>query len=318
MRASLLALALLASLPCLAQSPVAATVEGRAELAARALPRGHPVQGFSSINLRPDGTYWVLGDTHHAAQHYREDVRVVFHHVYVDFLKGGARLLSAAALHDPDRKLPFRIATEGSPGSFVTTADLNVDAMQVLDTTAWFADDLGPLLVESDLRGRVLSAYAAPVAAAAVRRGFGGLSALPGGRFLYAAFEGALWLDGRWETGADARQYARILEFDLLERRFTGRTLRYRLEADGNAIADLALIDARSALVVERGAGWRRVYRVALDGDEARKIAFAELGGLAMGVVEGVAVVPPWYVVLSDGQRREFVLLRSPDLLAVP
>ena len=315
MRCLLTVFALLMPLFASAQSPVAADPAGRALLESRGVPKGHPLQGFSSINARADGTYWALGDTGHGAQGYREDLRIRFHHVFIDWIKGTARVLSAQALRDPDGKLPFRTAR---PDRVLTPADLNVDAMQVLDTKAWFADDLGPLLIEADLRGRVLAAYAAPFAAAAVRRGFGGLSALQDGRYLYAAFEGALWSEGAWETAADGREYARILEFDLRERRFTARVLRYRFEANGHAIADLALIDGRTALVVERGPGFRRLFRVALDDGDARKTAFVDLREAATSTIEGLAIVEPWYIALSDGERREFLLLRSPAILGAP
>lgn len=322
MRAALFAALLVAPLIAASQPQLAATLVGKSVVAVKGPLKGHPIQGFSSVNARPDGTYWVLGDTGHGAKAHREDLQVMFHHLYIDWRAGKANLLSAQALRDPGRKLPFRIARHASAERLLTTADVNVDAMQVLGDTAWFADDLGPYLIESDLRGRVLGAYPAlldgrAVSAAAVRRGFGGLAASRDRRLLYAAFEGALWSEtpARWEASAQGREYVRILEFDVQARQWTRRALRYALEANGHTIGDLTLIDARTALVVERGPQFRRIYRVTLEDAEARKSGFVDLLAVNMATVEGLDIIDPGYLVLSNADRREFVLLRSPELL---
>jgi hypothetical protein len=312
---------LAASAAALAQPvPVAATLAGKATLELRRPLAGEPVEGFSSVSERPDGTYWALADTGHAARPRRKDVQVVFHHVYIDWRAGQARLLSAQALRDPDRRLAFPIVNGATPARVLTSADINVDAMEVVHDRAWFADDLGPWLIETDLHGRVLAAFAALVdgarlEAAMSRRGFGGLAASRDGRFLYAAFEGALWSQPGWETSVDGREYLRILEFDLGARRWTGRAIRYAVEAPGHTLADLVLLDAGLALVVERGPQFRRIYQVRLEGEVAKKLAFVDLAALDMAQVEGLELVEPDYLVLTSGVRREFVLLRSPLIL---
>ncbi|HSN34674.1 MAG TPA: esterase-like activity of phytase family protein [Ideonella sp.] len=321
MKVALFLALLAAPLAALAQPvPVGATLAGKATLVLRQPLAAEPIQGFSSVTERPDGTYWALADTGHAARPHRADVQVVFHHVYIDWRAGRARLLSAEALRDPDRRLAFPIANAATPARLLTSADINVDAMEVVRDSAWFADDLGPWLIETDLHGRVLAAFAAlvdgvPLDAATSRRGFGGLAASRDGRFLYAAFEGPLWSQPGWETSVDGRQYLRILEFDLRARQWTGRAIRYALEAPAHTLADLALLDAGRALVVERGPQFRRIYQVSLEGDEAKKLAFVDLAALDMAEVEGLELVAPDYLVLTSGARREFVLLRAPLIL---
>jgi len=265
--------------PAAAQAPLPVSLEGVAVV------RNAPLRGFSGINLRFDATYWLLAGPN------------VLHHVHIDWQRGVARSLDSHTL-----------------------PALNVDGLQVLADAAWFVDESGPHLVETDLHGRLLGKYAAlleggAVSAAELRRGFGGLAASRDGRFLYAAFEGALWRGGAWETTADGREYARVLEFDLATRRWSGRSLRYPLEANGNTLADLRFVDARTAIVVERGAGLRRIYRVLVEAGELVKVAFVDLGALDLGSVEGVEIVEPGYLVLASGERSAIVLLRAPDLL---
>lgn len=317
-----LLVALLLALACAAsaQSPVPASVAGRSTLTLKNAPKNEPIRGFSSINLRDDGTYWLLGDTGHAAGARRRDVIVAFHHVYIDWIQGGARLLSVEPLADPQRRLPFRIVNEASAGRTLTAADLNVDAMRIVGDHAWLADDFGPYLVQATLHGRVLAAYRAPFDAAAVRRGFGALAPSPDGRLLYAAFEGALWdaAASRWESDANGAPFARILEFELAGRRWNGREWRYPLDAAGNTIGDLTMLDAGHALVVERGPGSRRIYRAALDHGWLVKLSFVELSSFGVASVEGIEIVDERYIALADGDRPDFLLLRAPLLVSWP
>jgi len=317
MRLALLLLAVFTVNAALAQAQLAATLAGRSSLLLETPLKGEPIQGFSSIVLAPDGSYWAMADTGHGAAKRRAEVSVVFHHIDIDWIQGIAKLLSEEPLRAPDRKLPFRLVNEQSRERLLTAADLNVDAMQVVGYSVWLADDFGPYLVESTLHGKVLAAYAAPYDASRVRRGFGGLAALASRRLLYAAFEGALWdaAESRWERLPEGREFVRILEFDLRARKWTGRELRYPLDANGHSIADLRMIDAATALVLERGPGFRRIYRVALADSVMRKLAFVDLAAVEMATAEGMEVVDPGYVALSNGDRREFVLLRARPLL---
>lgn len=289
-RILLLLLLLAGTAPGAAQPSFAVSVE------AVAVVRNATSRGFSGISLREDGSYWVL-----------DDPALVFHHLHIDWRAGTGKLLSSEPLRD-------------ATGRALTRAELNVDAMQALGGSIWFADERGPYLVETDLRGRLLAKYAtlvdgAAASAAELRRGFGGLAASRDGRRLYAAFEGALWRAGGWEVDAAGREFARVLEFDVAARRWTGRVLRYAFEANGHAIADLRFVDSRTAIVLERGPRFRRIYRVLLENDELLKVAFVELAGIDLPSVEGVEVIEPGYIVLTSGERRELVLLRAPDLL---
>jgi len=90
-------------------------------------------------------------------------------------------------------------------------------------------------------------------------RGYEGMAASKDGRFLYPLLEGPLWQvnDGKggWETTKDGREVLRILEFDIAARAFTNRSWKYVLEANGNNIGDFNMIDADTALIIERDNG---------------------------------------------------------------
>jgi glycerophosphoryl diester phosphodiesterase len=82
-------------------------------------------------------------------------------------------------------------------------------------------------------------------------------------KFLYAALEGA--------TVADTDPSRRLVfQFSTRSRAFTGRVLQYRTEAPGNLVSDMAALDNRHLVVIERDAGsglnaiFRRTYLVDL------------------------------------------------------
>jgi hypothetical protein len=76
------------------------------------------------------------------------------------------------------------------------------------------------------------------------------------GAFLYPLLEGPVWnADAKdWEKEG-AKEYLRILEFDVQANSWTGRHWKYVLEQNGAAIGDINMIDAGTALVIERDNG---------------------------------------------------------------
>ena len=90
----------------------------------------------------------------------------------------------------------------------------------------------------------------------------------PDGRLLYPMLEGPL-------AGESDPRVVRILEFDVAAERWTGRHWNYLLEQDGNAIGDLTMIDATTALVIERDNGYGTADRVCPPG-EPRDDCFTE------------------------------------------
>ncbi len=241
--------------------------------------KGQPVQGFSGIKAMKDGHFWVLTDNGFGSKANSPDAMLMFHYLRADWKKGGVQVKQTVFLHDPDRKVPFLIVNEGTKKRYLTGADFDIESMQFAGDSLWFGDELGPYLIRTDRRGKVLAVHdtkldgkllrspdhytvSTPAVAGAfstpVRRsrGYEGMAASKDGRFLYPLLEGPLWdeAEKKWEN-KDGREYLRILEFDVVKGEWTGRSWKYLLEANGNNIGDFNMIDADAGLIIERDNG---------------------------------------------------------------
>ncbi len=244
--------------------------------------RGQPVQGFSGIKPAGGGAYWVIADNGFGSKANSPDAMLAMHRVRPDWKSGAVRLERTVFFADPNRKVPFLIVNEGTKERLLTGADFDTESMQIVGDTVWLGDEFGPFVVSADLQGRVTGVFnttadgkpvrspdhpsvAMPAVPGAVSfearrsRGYEGMAASKDGRFLYPLLEGPLWQinDGKggWETTKDGREVLRILEFDIAARAFTNRSWKYVLEANGNNIGDFNMIDADTALVIERDNG---------------------------------------------------------------
>jgi hypothetical protein len=241
---------------------------------------GQPVQGFSGIRSLGNNEFLTLTDNGFGAKANSPDAMLFFHRLKADFAGGGIGRLSTTFLHDPDRKVPFRIANEGTATRYLTGADFDIESIQPVGGKLWFGDEFGPYLIRTDMTGKVEAVFetmidgkparspdhyavttpATPDAAVAfnVRRskGFEGMAQSPDGRFLYPLLEGPLWDAGAkgWEA-RDGKAVLRILEFDVQAAKWTGRSWLFPLEAATYAIGDFNMIDATTALIIERDNG---------------------------------------------------------------
>jgi hypothetical protein len=102
-------------------------------------------------------------------------------------------------------------------------------------------------------------------------RGFEGMAISPDGRTLYPMLEGAL------TTDADQRRLI-INEFDIRQRRYTGRQWSYRFEqpiSTGQSMGDLTAVSDRLFIVIERdnfegaAAAFKKLFAVSLDAVDA-------------------------------------------------
>ncbi|MFM2450291.1 MAG: hypothetical protein RIS44_2741 [Pseudomonadota bacterium] len=239
--------------------------------------RGQPIQGHSGIKRMPDGSYWVLTDNGFGSKANSPDAMLYLNRYHIDWKSGNLKRLQTVFLHDPNKKVPFRIVHEGTPQRYLTGADFDTESFQFAGGFLWIADELGPWLIKADMKGKVVAVFetwvdgkparspdhpaittpAAPNAPLdfTVRRsrGFEGMAASKDGSKLYALLEGAIWDATTKETEKlDGREYLRILEFDVASERWTGRHWKYVLEANGLAIGDFNMIDETTALVIER------------------------------------------------------------------
>lgn len=241
--------------------------------------RGQPLQGFSGIApVRGEsGAWWVLTDNGFGNRRNSPDALLMFHKIRPDFRTGQVAVLQTIFLSDPNRVVPFAIATDPSPTRLLTGADFDPESIQPMaDGSFWIGDEFGPFLVHVDGQGRVLrvvetmldgqplrspdhpalSVPANPTQPVPYRvprsGGYEGLAASPDGSRLYAMLERPIFA----ANGAEPEgRFIRVLEFDTARAAWTGRVLRYRLEEGATAIGDFNMIDDRRALVIERDNG---------------------------------------------------------------
>ncbi|WP_375461423.1 esterase-like activity of phytase family protein [uncultured Enterovirga sp.] len=295
--------------------------------------RGQPLQGHSGIKRMADGTYWVLTDNGAGAKANSPDAMLYLNRYAIDFATGNVDRKETVFLRDPNRKVPFRIANEGTPTRYLTGSDFDPESFQVVGGKIWIGEEFGPYLIRADMSGAIEAVFETEVDGKVVRspdhpavttpavpggavefqvrrsKGFEGMASSPDGRFLYPLLEGPVWnAEAKdWEKEG-GKEYLRILEFDVAAGKYTGRHWKYVLEANGNAIGDFNMIDATTALVIERDNGegtadkacpagqrrpdcfhdlpkFKRVYKIEMGeaqaGKPARKIGHVDLMRMA-------------------------------------
>ncbi|MFE5893522.1 esterase-like activity of phytase family protein [Streptomyces sp. NPDC056462] len=236
-----------------------------------AAPFAHqPVQGFSGVVNRRDGTFDALSDNGYGNKANSADFLLRVHRIKPDTRTGDVKVLGGFNLSDPDRHVPFALTRADR---VLTGADFDVESIvRMPDGTYWMGDEFGPWLLHFSARGRLLEA---PVALDGVKapenpylngaqpniassKGFEGMVRSVDGRRLYPLLEGTVTGD----TPGDLR----FSEFDLRKRGYTGERFVYRLESTANAIGDAIAVDRHRFLVIERDGGqgdtarFKRIY----------------------------------------------------------
>ncbi|WP_159997475.1 esterase-like activity of phytase family protein [Roseomonas sp. 18066] len=240
---------------------------------------GQPVQGFSGIKPvhSEPGAYWVLTDNGFGSKRNSGDALLMFHKVRPDFRSGQVAVEQTIFLTDPARRVPFRIAHEGTEARYLTGADFDPESIQPIPNNGgfWIGEEFGPFLIRVDMEGRIqqvvettlegrairspdhpsLQVPASPTAGVAFQSqrsgGYEGMAMLPDGSRLWALLEKPVLTAGGQPEGA----FLRMIEFDTARSAWTGRSVKYRLEPGATAIGDFNFIDERRALVIERDNG---------------------------------------------------------------
>ncbi|NCZ99914.1 MAG: glycerophosphodiester phosphodiesterase, partial [Betaproteobacteria bacterium] len=237
--------------------------------------------GHSGIKKMPDGTFWVLTDNGFGTKANSPDAALFLSHYKIDWTSGNIARLNTVFLHDPDKKVPFRIVHEGSSKRYLTGADFDLEGFQIIAGKIWIGEEFGPYLIRASMDGRVEAVFetladgkpvmspdhfrvvapnpgqSAPAMVNLGRsRGYEGLAASKDGRFLYGMLEGPLWDHNSkdWEKQG-GQLVLRVLEFSVAEEKWTGRHWKYVLSPGATAIGDFNMIDANTALVIERDNG---------------------------------------------------------------
>ncbi|WP_019647077.1 esterase-like activity of phytase family protein [Novispirillum itersonii] len=301
--------------------------------------KGQPVQGFSGIKPAGNGDYVVLTDNGFGTKANSPDAMLMFHVVHPDWKTGKVSLKKTVFLHDPDRKVPFLIVNENTGSRYLTGADFDPESIQTIGEEVWIGDEFGPYLIRADKAGKVLAVFETKLDGRVLKspdnytvitppkpgpvdfdvrrsKGFEGMAASPDGKTLYPLLEGALITKGESET-REGREYLRILQFDVASQSWTGTSWKYLLDENGLAIGDFNMIDATTALVIERDNGEgdprqactgearpdcqktpakiKRIYKIDLAAADAdgfvKKVAYIDLMAVKdpKGVVKGIS-----------------------------
>jgi hypothetical protein len=239
--------------------------------------QGQPVQGFSGIRPVGDGSYWVTTDNGFGARRNSADAMLMFHRIRPNFQTGATIVERTIFLSDPNRVLPFPIASETSAQRYLTGADLDIESIQnAPDGSFWFGDEFGPYIFQTDGEGRVTRFFetmldgqpvrspdnhafqlpATPTATVPFRSrrsgGYEGMAMTPDGQTIWGLLEQPLFAAN---SDQPEGRFLRLIEFSTARGAWTGNSLRYRLEAGATAIGDFNMIDDRRALVIERDDG---------------------------------------------------------------
>ena len=243
--------------------------------------KGQPIQGHSGIKRMADGSFWVITDNGFGSRANSPDAMLFLNHYKIDWEKGSFERLATIFLHDPDKKVPFRIVHEATDKRYLTGADFDLEGFQWVGDTLWIGEEFGPYVLKADKSGKLLGVFETVVDGKPVRspdhyaaaspgapgqsytnvnlrrsKGYEGFAGSKDGKFLYGLLEGPLWdADKKDVEKVDGKEAARILEFDVAAEKFTGRFWHYVFESNGLAIGDFNMIDATTGLVIERDNG---------------------------------------------------------------
>lgn len=237
--------------------------------------RGQPMQGLSGFAMTKaeDGAVYALTDNGFGTKANSPDAMLFFHRLMPNFETGAVDVKETVFLHDPDFKVPFRIAYEGSDARYLTGADFDTESIQLLNGEIWMGDEFGPYILRVALDGRVLAVYptmmgetvlkgpdTAGISAVSVMGkdwtvqrsgGYEGMALQPGTGLLWTMFEKPLL----GEDGKPEGTYLRALAFDPAKGEWTGAGFKFALAEGATAIGDFNFIDDTRALVIERDNG---------------------------------------------------------------
>lgn len=236
---------------------------------------GQAFQGLSgfAMNKAEDGAIYSLTDNGFGSKANSPDALLFFHKLMPDFEKGSVTIKETIFLSDPDKKVPFRIAYEGTPSRHLTGADFDLESIQVLNGEVWIGEEFGPYIIRATLDGKIVAVYptmmdgkmlksvdhptisglSKPGVDWTVQRsgGYEGMALQPGTNLLWGMLEKPLV----GEDGKPAGNYLQVLAFDPGKGEWTGQGFKFALAEGATAIGDFNFIDGTRALVIERDNG---------------------------------------------------------------
>jgi hypothetical protein len=243
-----------------------------------------PVGGFSALLDAGHGDLWAMPDNGFGNKANSRSFLLRLYKVRPNWetKRGGpgtVTILKAITLRDPDLKVPFPIVNETTPERLLTGGDFDIESVRMTrDGTLWFGEEFGPFILHVDATGKVLDA---PVPTPGVMspdnplllgrtpnlassNGYEAMALSKDGRTLYPILEGPL-------VGDDPLRRV-VFEFDVADRRFTGRRWTYRMSRPDTLVSDATALDRDHIVVTERdnnqgpAAEWKRAFLIRTPG----------------------------------------------------
>lgn len=236
---------------------------------------GQPLQGLSGFAMDPDseGAFYVLTDNGFGTKANSPDALLFFHLMAPQFNTGKVDVKETFFLRDPDFKVPFRIAYEGTESRYLTGADFDPESIQLVNGEIWIGEEFGPYLIRAGLDGTVRAVYPIQMNGKTLKSpdnpaidalakvghdwqvprsgGFEGMALQPDTGLLWAMLEKPLLNTVGEPVGRDLE----VLAFDPVKGEWTGDHFRFALAEGATAIGDFNFIDNHRALVIERDNG---------------------------------------------------------------
>lgn len=252
------------------------------------------LQGHSGIKFINDKNFWLLNDNGLGTKKNSSDSMTFIHHYEFDFKKGSYKHLKTIFFNDKNKKFPYLINLESTKSRYLTGADIDPESFQIIDKSFWVGDEFGPYL---QLSNPDIQENKANIKRS---KGFEAMASSKDKTKLYPVLEYAVFKNGKYENKG-GKNFLRILEFDLKNRKFTANTYTYTLESNAHSIGDFNMIDEKYGLIIERDdtegtmdkacknqetkscfknpAKFKRIYKVKLDDKKgvAQKIAYIDL-----------------------------------------
>jgi hypothetical protein len=237
-----------------------------------AFPRpSQPVEGFSAIVAgREHGEFLAMADNGFGNKANSADFLIRAYYLAPDFKTawGGAGTVEVRdfiEFRDPNHLIGFDIVKEGTAERLLTGADIDPESIQRGHRgDFWVGDEFGPWILHFDASGVLLDppfpvpglkSPSNPFLAQGERftqpgsRGFEAMSITPNGKYLYGVLEGATVADA--DPAADPLRRI-VYEFSTRQKAFTGRTWSYHVDPATPLVADMAALDDKRVVLIER------------------------------------------------------------------
>ncbi len=228
-----------------------------------------PVGGFSALtDARGRDSFWAMPDNGFGSKANSRSFLLRVYRVRADFetARGGdgdVEIRGSIDLRDPRGRVPFEIVNESTRERLLTGGDFDLESMrQDRRGDLWFGEELGPFILHTDSRGRVLEApiplpdvkspdypadFPAPFEGPANlgrSNGFEGMALSEDGETLLPVLEGAV--------AGDDPLVRRVYEYDIEPGRYTRTRREYRVGDPSSLVSDFTALDRRRYVALER------------------------------------------------------------------